>query len=477
MTPSVRQWVGLCILSSLLPSQAQPHRPRVEIVERIVFHGNTSFPSEELQALLRVRAATRGPFHRILNFYAEQLAHNPSTPPTLLHHLQRRLAELETGLPTLDPRLLETDTEVLRRFYIQQGFHWVQVNAHSEPTPEGNRVVHFFITEGAAARIDTLVYLGLEKLPPELQQVVRRYRRLRPGMRFREAALLEEVEAIRTVLREHGYPHATYERPQIHILPDRNADSIVVHFLPGPRLRFGQARFVEATTNTPPLTERVRQFCTEFSSGQWYDLRAVERTRLRLLRLGVFEVVRVDTLSSNLAEGTVELLVSTRYRRFQEASLSTAVYRTPLESAPNVGVEAQLSDANLLGGAEKGQLLGQISLRDPFGAWERKQLEYEFQLGAGILLPYIFRRIGLSSRLSYGIRLLASPLRLEALVFQMRLPVEFAPWTWMTTTELALDIRAERPVNYRQAAAVVDTLPAVLPFLRQYERLYTYTSR
>jgi len=382
---------------------------------------------------------------------------------------------LEAELPAFDPRTAAADEETIRRFYMQQGFHKAHVKATFLKESDGTRVLRFSITEGPAARIDTVVYAGLQELPRDIQTQLQRYQRLRSGARFREPALIEEAEAIQRFLREHGYPHASYQRPQIFIFPERNTDSIVIYFSPGPRQRFGEVEFRETTTNAPPLTERIRRFCLEFQPGQWYDIRAVERTRLRLLRLGVFEVVRIDaTASPN--DSTVELLITTRYRRFHDALLSANIYRTPLESAPNIGIEAHVSALNLFGGAEKGSVFGQLSLRDLFGAWERKQLEYEFQVGVGLALPYVHRRLGVQSQLSYGTRFLASPLQLEALSLQVRLPVEFAPWTWMTTSELAISIRAERPLHYRQAAAAADTVPQLASFLRQYERLYTYTA-
>lgn len=469
-----RRWAGLCLALLAFPLSAQTVSPG-RILERIEFEGNTAFADEELRALLQSRAAERSPLHRVLAFYVHQLQRNPATPSVLLQRLQQLLAQLESGLPVLDPRLAEADAETLYRFYVQQGFHHARITPRIDATPDGGRILRFHIQEGPAARIDTLLYLGLDSLPAPLQGELRRYRRLRPGMRFRERALLEELEAIRRFLHEHGYPYARYEPPQIYILADRNSDSILVRFFPGPRLRFGKMHLWESSRREIPLTERIRQFCTEFRPGQWYDVRAVERTRLRLLRLGVFEVVRLDSLHADLDSGTVDVLFVSRYRRPQEALLSTAIYRTLLESAPNVGLEFQLSTANLFGGAERGSFLGQISLRDPLGALERGQLEYEFQLSAGLSLPYLTRQVGLSSRLGYGIRVLASPLQLEALGLQARLPVEFAPWTWVTTSELMLDVRAERPRNYLEAVASVDTSASLRSFLRQYERLYQYT--
>lgn len=474
-----RRWVGswwLALCASTLLS-AQQWSPPTEVIDRIVFQGNTAFSAAELQSVLQTRPAQRSFLHRLLHFYTAQLLRHPAHPTGLLHRLRRLLAELEAELPTFDPRTVEADREALQRFYMQHGFHWAQVQAALSLETDGSRVLTFTITEGPAARIDTVVHRGLEELPATLSMQLYRYRRLRTGMRFQEGALMQEAEALQRFLREHGYPSAHYERPQIYILPERNADSIVIDFHLGQRRRFGEARFVETTTAAPPLTERIRRFCVEFQPGQWYDIRALERTRLRLLRLGVFELVRIDTLAPSIRDSTVDILITTRYRRPREALLSMSIYRTPLESAPSIAVEAHLSDVNLFGGAEQGRLFGQLALRDPMGAWERKQLEYEFQLGAGLALPYVLRRLGLQSQLSYGTRFLAPPLRLEALSLRIQLPVEFAPWTWMTTSELGLSIRAERPLNYPQAAAAADTLPELAPFLRQYERLYTYTAQ
>ncbi len=466
-----RGWVGwafLCAVSLIA-------QPSAIIVDRIEFSGNSAFPAEELQKLLTIRAVSRSTFHRLLLFYTRNLQRNPATPAPLLRQLQTLSAAAEAALPALDPRQLEADRETLRRFYIQNGFHRAEITTRLLASPEGTYTLRFLITEGPAARIDTLRYLGLDELPAELQRELRRYRNLRSGMRFRETALIEELETLRRFLHEHGYPYATYERPQVSIVPEYNTYNVTVRFLPGPRLRFGRARFVETSTNASPLTERIRTFCTEFRPGQWYDIRAVERTRLRLLRLGVFEVVRIDSLIPRSADSSVDVVFSTRYRRPREALLSMSLYRTPLENAPSVGVELQLSDVNLFGGGEKGQVVGQVSVRDPLGALERGQLEYEFTVGTGLSLPYVLRRVGVSSQVRYGIRFLAAPLQLEALGLQLRAPVEFAPWTWMTTTELTVDIRAERPLNYLKAVAAVDTIPALAPFLQQYEQLYRYT--
>jgi outer membrane protein assembly factor BamA len=457
---------------AVAPLPAQPLAPGgAAPIERIEFIGNRAIADEQLRTLLQLRQAERGIPHQILRYYADQFARNRATPPGLLRQLRRVLERLEAELPVFDARVLEQDVEALRRFYTRQGFHWVQVRANWDPR---ERILRFFIQEGPAARIDTLLYRGLEVLPTPLHTEVERLRRLRSGMRFREAELIAELEQIRRLLQESGYPAATYQTPQVYILPERNADSIVVEFVPGARRRVVAVHFLDsADGGGAHLSERIRQYCTEIPLGQWYNVRALERTRIRFLRLGIFETVRIDTLANT--DSTVELAIVARYRTPRETQLGVTVYRTLLESAPTVGVEARMSHGNVFGGAEAALLSGQVGVRDPFGALlERRPLEHEFQLALGLSLPYLVRWVGMGGQLSYGVRTLVAPLRLEALRLQVQFPVEFAPWAWLTATQLQVDIRAERPLGYREAVGT-QASPALREFLRQYERLYEYT--
>lgn len=194
------------------------------------------------------------------------------------------------------PARLTRAADALLEELRQSGYAEADVRTEVRLDAAAGRVaVEVTVREGPAWTVTELTYQREEDdvvpLPAEGDWVNRPWS---PGLQ-------EDVrEAIRQAYYKQGYPDVG-----IHVAaePDEVADNrrdayLVATIVPGPKVTVGQVRFTGAgKTRESVLRRRVR-----LESGDPLDLVALERSRYRLSRLGVFEVVN---LRYEPPEGTV----------------------------------------------------------------------------------------------------------------------------------------------------------------------------
>lgn len=176
----------------------------------------------------------------------------------------------------------------------QRGHIEAQVHAEKVSEVEGAIALRIVVREGPRWEIGTLRY-QLDEAPPPALPKPEEWRG-RPWSPILEQDLRE---GIRHAYYEEGYPDVG-----VHVEAEVQADEgarkraeVVATIVPGPKVLVGQARFEgNRVTRESVLRRRVR-----LSPGEPLNPLALERSRYRLARLGVFESV---DLRYEPAEGT-----------------------------------------------------------------------------------------------------------------------------------------------------------------------------
>lgn len=185
---------------------------------------------------------------------------------------------------------LSGDLEALRSFYLDNGY--INFNVDSTQvsiTPDKSEVyITINISEGDRYAISEVRLAGELIVPQaELFDVVR----TRSGMIFSRKAVTETTKAITDRLGEDGYAFANVNAiPEID--EERRTVSITYFIDPGKRTYVRRISFFGNTkTRDEVLRREMRQL-----EGAWISTTAVERSKVRLQRLGYFSEVNVETV-------------------------------------------------------------------------------------------------------------------------------------------------------------------------------------
>lgn len=428
---------------------------------RIVGCQQTS-PSE-LIGVVSSTASEASLTRQLTLYYEDNFRRNPATPKAALDNLAKVRSDLESELRYYDPSLAREDSAAILTYLYQNGYHRASVSYDFVPsTTSSKNVLTFYIDEGTRARIDTIVYVGLDALAPDISTMIRSNRGVNKGDHFSEGAFERDVRLMVNVMRDNGYYLASYEPPIVGISEDGLHDSIVVVFTPGRRVRIDTVVFFEITGGFPSVNESTRLRQLDFQSGEWYNKSKIDQSRFNLMSLGVFDIVVIDTVSfDNLLYGSrsndtaVTLKVFTRNSKVHDVGMNFLFYQTAVDNFLNLGVGATAQYRNSFGGAEVTSASLQYVMQDISRFAQGQQLETEILASVLVAFPNIGRlfqqRVGLQTSGYYSRRQLVDPFRLESMGISARSPITLHPHTFFNGIDLSIGLERQIPRNFDNA--------------------------
>ncbi len=221
---------------------------------RVVFEGNHDVSRDDLLAVLHFPAS--GP-------YPEDVLERDVL---LLHaaYYDRGYVDATVAPPTVEASADGADSIV--RFRIQEGRRY----------RIGRIEVHEVDTDGAGASV------GGSSLRGRM--------RARDGEWFNRQTLADDLEVIRRMHRDLGYPLVEVE-PQVHLDRDRSIIDVTVPISRGPRVTLDHVVITGA--DDVPRAEVRRAL--DFPEGSLFSEGLLRTARERLLALGVFDDVAIST--------------------------------------------------------------------------------------------------------------------------------------------------------------------------------------
>jgi len=251
----------------------------------------------------------------------------------------------------------ERDIAVISALYYDRGFLSVTINTpRIMLTPDRNGIeVSITIDEGPRYRIRQLrVYErgpdGNEVEPIGGRRNLRMMVRTKSGDYFNRAELLEDLQAIRTLYRDHGYAKVEAS-PQTRLDPERREVDIEVPVVRGPLVYFER---IEVRGNSKTRDKVVRREL-EVAEGDLFNETKLEESRKRITALGFFE--RVD-ISQEDGSAPDKMVV---YIEVSERPTGTFQVGAGFSSIENFIATAQVQQANLFGNGQSLSLQAQIS--------------------------------------------------------------------------------------------------------------------
>ena len=243
-----------------------------------------------------------------------------------------------TSADTYDPDRLTFDRELLRRFYLANGYiDFRVISAVAELMPDRSGfIVTFSLEEGERYRVSSIdIQSELRDLAPDdLFPVVA----IEEGDWYDADEVEDTLIALTEAVGSRGYAFVDV-RPVIE--PNREARTVEVGFEVGEGPRVYVER-IEIVGNVRTLDEVIRR---EFrlAEGDAYNTALIRRSRQRVMNLGFFSQVDIDTSEGSAPDRTV-LTVEVSEVPTGELSFGAGV-----SSAEGVLGDISIRERNLLG--------------------------------------------------------------------------------------------------------------------------------
>ncbi|HVK51680.1 MAG TPA: outer membrane protein assembly factor BamA [Pseudoxanthomonas sp.] len=237
---------------------------------------------------------------------------------------------------------LSGDMEKLNSWYLDRGY--VDFNLDSTQVAispdKRDMFITASITEGEQYKVSEVKVTGDTVLPKEN---VERMVIVKPGQIFSRRLLEMTSDSVTATLGNVGYAFA-----QVNPIPqvDREKRTVAINFqvVPGPRVNVRRILFKgNARTSDEVMRREMRQF-----EGAWYSQAAIDRSKIRLQRLGYFETVEVETPAVPGTNDQVDVVYTVK-----ETTSGSFVFGLGYSQLSGMTTSVQLSQNNFLGSGNR----------------------------------------------------------------------------------------------------------------------------
>lgn len=233
---------------------------------------------------------------------------------------------------------LSGDMETLRSYYLDRGYLEFSVDSTQVSISKDKQDIYITInvTEGDQYSVSSVKLAGELLLPEdELRKLVY----IKPGDVFSREKLTETTKAISDRLGNDGYAFANVNAaPELDKGKRQAAFTIMID--PGRRT---YVRRINVVGNTKTRDEVIRREARQMEAS-WYDGAAINKTKVKIDRLGYFEEVTVETPAVPGTTDQVDLDV-----KVKEKSTGSLTLGAGFGSGQGLVLSASVSQANLFG--------------------------------------------------------------------------------------------------------------------------------
>ncbi|MEO5628223.1 MAG: outer membrane protein assembly factor BamA [Thermomonas sp.] len=234
---------------------------------------------------------------------------------------------------------LSGDIEKLNAWYLDRGYVDFSMDSTQVAISPDKKDMYLTagITEGEVYNISSVTVSGDTVLPKEEVEKITAF--LQPGVIFSRRLIEITTDAISARLGNIGYAFA-----QVNPIPqldrDKRTVSVDMQVVPGPRVNVRRIVYKGNTRTADVVLRReMRQF-----EGSWYSQAAIDRSKVRLDRLGYFEEVSVENEPVAGSDDQVDVVFTVK--ETTSGSIAAGVGYSQLSG---INLSLQLSENNFLG--------------------------------------------------------------------------------------------------------------------------------
>jgi outer membrane protein insertion porin family len=233
---------------------------------------------------------------------------------------------------------LSGDLEKLTDYYLDRGYVDFNVDSTQVAISPDKKDVYLTtnVTEGKIYKVTAVSVSGDTIVPKE---DVEKLLLVRAGNTFSRQLLTASNDRITAMLGNIGYANA-----EVNPVPEINRETqeISLNFVvnPGPRVL---VRRIEVSGNVRTADEVVRRELRQFENS-WYSQSALDRSKVRLQRLGFFESVELESKPVPGRPDQVDVVLNVK-----ERNSGSFVFGLGYQQLYGLTASVQLSENNFLG--------------------------------------------------------------------------------------------------------------------------------
>ncbi|MDH4069595.1 MAG: BamA/TamA family outer membrane protein [Ignavibacteria bacterium] len=321
-------WALVAVTATAL---GQDPSDRIEI-SSLDFTGNDTFSDGELLDLMATRESS-GFFGLFLHSISESFAN---------------------GRKYLDPLTFSDDLKAIRVHYEDHGFASVRVDTAVVFDAEDNSVaIHILIDEGYRSLVDSVHYAGLLNVAGEVWAGIEDDPLIYPGEPFVKSIIEGEIQRVRRVLANEGYPNNILVRDSSLAARALSSGdySVTLHFNPGDRYRFGEIDIVQEGAEDEWVDNDIVFKQLDYREGDFYSEERKGESERNLNRLGVFAQATVEAKIPHDSTAADEVPSMVTVRPADKHELLPEVTISDEDKAFNIGTGLVYLQRNFLGGA------------------------------------------------------------------------------------------------------------------------------
>lgn len=237
---------------------------------------------------------------------------------------------------------LSGDLEKLNSWYLNRGYVDFSVDSTQVSISPDKRDMFITtgVTEGEQYKISDIKVTGDTILP---QETVEKMVFQKSGDIFSRGLLELSADSITNSLSNIGYAFAKVNPIPTSNRGDRTV-AVNMQVVPGPRVSVRRIVFKgNSRTADEVLRREMRQF-----ENSWYSQAAIDRSKIRLQRLGYFESVDVETTPVTGSNDQVDVVYNVK-----ETTSGSFVFGLGYSQSYGMTTSVQLSQNNFLGGGNR----------------------------------------------------------------------------------------------------------------------------
>ena len=233
---------------------------------------------------------------------------------------------------------LSGDLEKLQSYYMDRGYADFGVDSTQVTIAPDKRTMYIAasVKEGDIYTVSDVHLLGELILPEEsLKQLVY----VKKGDTFNRKAIEASTNSIKSILASIGYAFAKVT-PVPKLDKDKRTVDLTLYIEPGKRVYVRRVIFQGNTrTEDDVMRREMRQL-----EGSWFSQPAIDRSKIRLQRLGYFKTVNIDKALVPGTEDQVDLTV-----KVEEQSAGSLMFGVGYSQYSGIILSASVSQNNFLG--------------------------------------------------------------------------------------------------------------------------------
>jgi outer membrane protein assembly factor BamA len=247
------------------------------------------------------------------------------------------------------------DVQRIRRYYMDHGFHDVQVDTSLEFSSEKNRVdILCTLLEGYQSLIDTIIFRGIVNVPEVVFEEMQSSPSISQHDHFDRTLADKEVLRVRRILWDAGYPIARFLRDSssaAYYTSTRNY-VITMSYDIGKRYVWGDIVIKnELDSVRDDITPDIILRQLDYKYGDIYSFSNRISSEQNLNRVGIFDQARIETGVPANADPSIFVVSSISVVPKDKHELAPELVFSDENNAFNLGAGIGYSNRNFLGGA------------------------------------------------------------------------------------------------------------------------------